>query len=259
MHSKLSKTLVLAFHIGLGLSSATALAYESGDMIFRAGIASVQPDDGSSNLSLSSTIPALNAGTLAGTGVSVDSAEALGLTATYMVTSNFGIEILAASPFQHDISANLSGLGLGVADAGSTKHLPPTLNFQWFPLASNSGLQPYVGIGVNYTKFFSEEVSPALDKAVGKAADILLGGTGSNPVPLNGKMKLEDSWGLSLEIGADYAIDEHWLLNASVWHLDIDTEATINFHNTASAIAAQVKTDVDIDPWVYMVALGYKF
>ncbi|RLA40959.1 MAG: outer membrane protein OmpW [Gammaproteobacteria bacterium] len=211
---------------GLACGAGSAMAYEAGDIILRAGIVSVQPDESSSSLELNGTA-------LAGTSAGVDSNEQLGLTGTYMLTSNVGVGLLAATPFEHDITAN----GLGV-DAGSTKHLPPTLTLQYFPMDSASDFQPYVGIGVNYTAFFDEKVDSELEVALGSRGDL----------------ELDDSIGLALEAGFDYAIDEHWVLNAAVWYIDIETSADFTFDN-----GSRVKADVDIDPWVYLVGLGYKF
>ncbi len=212
---------------GLACGAGSALAYEAGDIILRAGIASVQPDEDSSALKLDGTA-------LAGTSAGVDNNEQLGLTGTYMLTSNLGVGLLAATPFEHDIKAN--GLAGGI-DAGSTKHLPPTLTLQYFPMDSASDFQPYVGIGINYTAFFDEKVDSELEGLLG-----------------NGDLELDDSIGLALEAGFDYAIDEHWVLNAAVWYIDIETDADFKFDS-----GSRVKADVDIDPWVYMLGVGYKF
>ena len=141
---------------GLVCGAGSALAYEAGDIILRAGVASVQPDESSSALKL-------NGAALAGTSVGVDGDEQLGLTGTYMLTSNIGVGLLAATPFEHDITAN----GLGV-DAGDTKQLPPTLTLQYFPMQPSAAFQPYVGIGVNYTAFFDEGVDSELEGGFGE-------------------------------------------------------------------------------------------
>ena len=69
-------------------------------------------------------------------------------------------------------------------------------------MEASSAFQPYVGIGVNYTAFFDEGVSSDLEAAFG-----------------SGDLELDDSIGLAAQVGFDYAIDEHWLLNASVWYI----------------------------------------
>ena len=229
MGSQKINSLVVGSLLATGLACGTgsAIAYEAGDIILRAGIASVQPDEDSSALKLDGVA-------LAGTSAGVDNNEQLGLTGTYMLTSNLGLGLLAATPFDHDIKAN--GLA-GGTDAGSAKHLPPTLTLQYFPMDSASAFQPYVGIGVNYTVFFSEDVDSDLEAILGK-----------------GDLDIDDSIGLAAQVGFDYAIDENWLLNASVWYIDIDTDAEFKFDS-----GSRVKADVDIDPWVYMVGVGYKF
>ena len=44
------------------------------------------------------------------------------------------------------------------------------------------------------------------------------------------------------------------ILNAAVWRIDIDSKATARH-----PALGQVKVDIDIDPWVYMVGVGYRF
>ncbi len=221
-----SLALVAGLVAGLTSVAQGALAYESGDLILRAGVASVQPDEDSSVLKL-------NGGALAGTRAGVDNSAQLGLTATYMLTPHVGVGVLAASPFQHDIRA--AGLGI---DAGKIKHLPPTVTLQYFPLDAGSAFQPYIGVGVNYTVFFSEHVDSQLEAALDSSGDL----------------DMDNSFGWAAQAGADYALDDHWVVNAAVWYLAIDTDATFRF-DSGDRVTAQV----DINPWVYMVGLGYRF
>ena len=188
-------------------ASSAASAYEAGDIIVRAGVASVQPTE---TMEAGSTLDTLNGG--------LGNNEQLGITASYMLTDKLGLELLAATPFKHDITANGTKIG-------DTKHLPPTLSLQYYPMDTQSALQPYVGVGVNYTTFFSEESTL-------------------------GDLKLDDSWGLAAQAGVDYAVSDNVVLNAAVWYIDIDSDASLN--------GADIGT-VEIDPWVYMVGVGYKY
>ncbi len=206
------------------LATGKAAAYQPGDFIVRAGVASVQPNEDSGALKLDGAV-------LPGTEAGVDNNEQLGLTFTYMLTPDWGLGLLAATPFEHDIRAK----GVGV-DAGSIKHLPPALTLQYFPLDGASRWQPYVGVGVNYTLFFDEQVDGELENLFG-----------------SGDLDLDNSWGWAGQLGMDYQLDDHWLVGASVWYLDIDTDATFKF------AANRITADVDIDPWVYMLGVGYKF
>lgn len=208
------------------LMSTGVGAYEPGDLIVRAGVASVQPNEDSSPL-------VVNGSALPGTAAGVDGDEQLGLTVTYMLTEHVGLGVLAATPFEHDIKAR----GLGV-NAGSAQHLPPAVTVQYFPLSTASTIQPYIGLGINYTVFFQEDVDSELENAIGAS----------------GNLSLDDSFGIAGQAGVDWMLSSNWLLNASVWYLDIDTEATFKFAN-----GTRVTADVDIDPWVYMVGVGYRF
>ena len=220
------KSLLALSILATALAAPLAHAYQAGDVILRAGAATVDPQEDSSALEL-------NGATLGGQAT-VDSNTQLGLTGTFMLTDNLGIGLLAATPFEPQVGVHgPGGLDGKLADI---KHLPPTLSLQYFPLAASSRLQPYVGAGLNYTTFFEEDL------------------TSQREAQGFSNLELDDSWGLALEAGVDYMLTDNLLVNATVWYLDIDTTAT-----TDLAGAGQVKVDVDIDPWVYMVGLGYKF
>src|SRR5690606_36028920 len=100
---------------------------------------------------------------------------------------------------------------------------------------NNSAFQPYVGAGVNFTWFFDEDVG---SDAENRGYDGL---------------RLENSWGLAGQVGADFMLTENVMLNAQVRYIDISTTAKTSFSGLP------VEVDVDVDPWVYMVGLGYKF
>jgi len=111
-------------------------AYEAGDIILRVGPTLVQPDDSSGDL-FADNLGNLTSALGTKTGVGVDSNTQAGITATYMMSDKWGIELLAATPFEHDISAKGTG-ALGVTSVGDTKHLPPTLSMLYFSAASSS-------------------------------------------------------------------------------------------------------------------------
>ncbi len=221
------------------LISVNGYAFEAGDWLIHLGAASVQPNDSSSALKLEGTnLEDLGLG-LPRSKASVDSSTQIGLTIVYMVNSNWGVELLAASPFKHDIKAE--GLNL---KAGSTKQLPPTLSLQYYPMSASSGFQPYIGLGLNYTIFFDEKVDGELDGAIDSLNGDVSGET---------ELDLSNSFGLAAELGVNFEINDTWLINASIWYADIDTEATFDAPGLGDITA-----DVQIDPWVFMFAVGYK-
>jgi outer membrane protein len=165
--------------------------------------------------------PTQNSNTLAGR-IDVDGNLRPTITAEYFIANKVGIELLASWPFQHDV--NLAGAG----KVAEVKHLPPTLSLQYH-FVNASKVTPFVGAGINYTYFFDESGKGAL--------------AGVN-------VDLDDSWGLALHAGLDYAVSERAALRADVRYIDIETDVEVG-----GAPIGKVK----IDPWVFNIAYVLKF
>ncbi|MGM0537028.1 MAG: OmpW/AlkL family protein [Pseudomonadota bacterium] len=213
-------TLLAAGLAAAALTASTqAFAYGAGDFFTRVGIAKVEPKSDNGDLDVSALIP----NTVLEADVDDDSAFAF--TLGYRFTDKLGVELLAAEPFDHNFT-----LGDGAA-TGSTDHLPPTLTLQYYPLGgTDARVQPYAGVGVNYTRFSDESLS-------------LADGTSLN-------LDLDDSWGAAGQLGVDLLIDDNWALNAAAWYIDIDTDATVEGVDVGK---------VEIDPVVVMAGLSFRF
>lgn len=236
--------------VALMLVAGAAQAYEAGDMVVRTGGASVHPDASSSSVNI--TNPAL--GVAEGVQVDVDDDTQLGVSFTYFITPKLGIEVLGATPFKHDIIASNILAGAKLAE---TKHLPPTISVQFYPMAATSKFQPYVGAGLNYTLFFEEYTTDTLTGAIGALADIAAPGTAPNGVVATStSIELDDSVGLALQAGFDYALTDKVGINAGIWYVDISTTADITAQTNVGTVNATI--DVDIDPMVYMIGVSYK-
>ncbi|MDX1692944.1 MAG: OmpW family outer membrane protein [Ketobacteraceae bacterium] len=237
----LTKNLVAPFAVSvLALGVGQAMAYEAGDVVVRGGYASVNPDVSSDNV----LDPAVVGG--ADNTVDVDDGTAAGISLTYMLGANLGLEILAATPFTHDIEG---ADALDGVDIGETKHLPPTVSLQYnFPIENQINL--YAGIGINYTTFFSEETTTELNTTL---STVLTAATGSTVTVTDTDLKLKDSWGLAVSAGVDYQIDDKWGINAGLYWIDIDTEAKVAVNG-----ATATRFDVEIDPMVYRLNVVYK-
>ncbi len=210
--------------LALAVASPAAFAHKEGDIIVRAGAITVAPNEDSGSVHVGGAPQT-------GTKATLDSDTQLGLNFAYMVTDHVGVELLAATPFSHDVGTK----GLGGLKLGSLKHLPPTLSAIYYPMESASAFQPYVGLGINYTWFFDTKLTSEAENA---------GFTG---------LDMKDSWGLAYQVGADYMLTDNIMLNAQVRYIDIDTTGTTH------SGATKVDVNVDVDPFVYMVGLGYKF
>ncbi|TLP53268.1 MULTISPECIES: OmpW/AlkL family protein [Pseudomonas] len=227
----MNKSLLGASLVALALAAPVAHAHQAGDFILRAGAITTAPNEDSGEIKL-------DGAKAAGTKATLDSDTQLGLAFAYMLTDHIGLELLAATPFKHTVG--VKGLGAGLdGKLADIKQLPPTLSLQYYPMAPTSKFQPYAGVGINYTMFFDEELSGAR-KAQGFS-----------------NMKLKDSVGIAGQLGMDYMLTDNLLVNAAVWYVDIDTKATID--GPSALGVGKTKVDVDVDPWVYMVGIGYKF
>lgn len=225
------QSLLRASLLALALAAPLAHAHQAGDFIVRAGAISVAPNEDSGALKLDGVKQS-------GTKATLDSDTQLGLTFAYMLTNHFGLELLAATAFQHQVG--IKGLGPGLdGKLANVKQLPPTLSLQYYPLAPSSKFQPYAGIGINYTRFFNEDL------------------TSERKNQGFSNLKLKESVGIAGQLGFDYMLTDRFLLNASVWYIDINTKASVDGPNALGV--NRTKVSVDVDPWVYMVGVGYKF
>lgn len=230
------KSLLSASLFALALAAPIAHAHEAGDILIRAGAITVNPKADSSSVKVDQG--PLKGADLGGKAT-MDSDTQLGLNFAYMLDSHWGIELLAATPFQHDVKLKNTALDAANGKLGSLKHLPPTLSVVYYPLDSKSAFQPYVGAGINYTWIFDEELS----------SDAKSSGFSN--------FKAKNSWGMAFQVGADYMITDKIMLNAQLRYIDINTRATVE--NDAVAPGTRARVNVDVDPFIYMVGLGYKF
>jgi outer membrane protein len=195
--------------------SFPAQALDQGDWIARIGVSQVRPDT-------SSDITPL----VAGGKVEVDDGASLSFNVGYMLTSHLAIDVLAALPFEHDISG--AGTLSGAGKLAEIKHLPPTVSLQYH-FQPKASVRPYVGAGINYTKIFSIKEKGAL---------------------VGDKLTLDDSWGLAVQAGVDFDINKSWFANLDVRYIQIETEA----NSTTTG-----KFDVEINPWVVGLHIGTTF
>lgn len=199
----------LALALALGGVAAPAFAQQAGEWTMSFGAHQVNPK--SDNGSLANN--ALD--------VEVGSNVRPTVTAEYFLRDNLGIEVLASWPFEHDI--NIKGLG----NVGSTKHLPPTVSLQYH--FGNGTVKPFVGAGVNFTTFFSEDTTGPL-----AGSDLSLG----------------NSFGLAAHAGLDFEVSERGSIRIDARWIDIDTDVELD--------GADIGT-VNIDPLVYGAAYVVKF
>jgi outer membrane protein len=148
------------------------------------------------------------------------------LDISYFFTKNISTELILATT-NHNVNA--TGTALGQVDLGSVSVLPPTLTLQYhfFP---DHIVNPYVGAGINYTVFYNVDSGATADS-----------------------INYTNSFGPALQAGVDIAINQHWMINFDVKYIAIETNATVNVGTTSYT------SNVDINPIVYGVGIGYRF
>jgi outer membrane protein len=162
----------------------------------------------------------------------VTNAYAPELDFTYMATKHVGAELILGTT-RHDIQGRGALDGLG--KAGHAWVLPPTLTLQYHFLPDGH-VRPYVGAGVNYSIFYSEKASGALQDAIGKT-----------------KLGLSDSVGYALQAGVDVDITPRVFVNFDLKYIDIDTTARL----TTGTLVNRER--VHLDPLVPGIGLGIRF
>lgn len=143
---------------------------------------------------------------------------------SYFFTENFALELILATTTH---KASVKNSAVGNLDLGDISLLPPTLLAQYHHQFGN--WKPYVGAGLNYTIFYGGDT----------------GGAES--------VKYENGMGYALQVGTDYKIAENVYINFDIKKLYLDTEVKVKSAGT------KVKADVDIDPWLVGLGIGYRF
>jgi outer membrane protein len=188
----------------------------------------VLPDTAGSSVNVQNT-PTLSS---PNSGLAISNSIVPELDISYYFTRNVAAElILGVTPHTVTGTGALSNLNVGTAWL-----LPPTLLAQYH-FTDFGPFRPYVGVGVNYTMFFSQ--SPGYTQTNG------LGVT---------SFTLNNAVGGAAQIGFDYMIDSHWGINvdAKKYILRPTYNAMVNNSIPVSGTA-------NIDPWLLGVGFTYRF
>lgn len=161
----------------------------------------------------------------AGADADVSTEVVPSLTLTYFFNPNLALELFCCFA-KHDVKGKGT---INELDLGDTWIFPPALTLQYH-FNSIHGMKPYIGAGVQYINFFSES----------RVAD--LGGA---------KLDIDDAFGFTLQAGIDVPLGDGWYLNGDVKKTWLEADA--------KWAGTGVSADVDIDPWIFSVGVGYRF
>lgn len=145
---------------------------------------------------------------------------------SYFFSPNLAAELILTVPQKQTVHSSVLK-----ADAGTFKHLPPTLTLQYH-VTGLGGFRPYVGAGVNYTNLSSVHLDAA-------------------SAALSASVNLKrNSFGLALQAGVDIPLGGGWLLNADVKKVQIGTKVLAN-----DVSAGKFK----VDPVLVGIGIGKRF
>ena len=136
----------------------------------------------------------------------------------YFFTPNIAAELVLTYPQKVTVDPNV----------GSLKALPPSLTLQYHFMPDSASFRPYIGAGINYTRFSSYSLG---------------GGT------LTGS---SNSTGFAMQAGFDMPITDTMTFNVDVKKEYIKTDIS------ATATGASAGT-LKLDPVLLGVGLGWKF
>lgn len=160
-------------------------------------------------------------------GIKTSNAVIPELDISYYFTRNISAELVCCVS-NHAIYAN--GGALNGSQVGRTWVFPPTLLAQYH-FMDWGRFQPYVGVGVNYTHYFSTSTTGALSY-----------------------LNVKDSWGVAGQVGFDYMVDEHWGFNVDAKKIMMQPSLAAN---TTGGVALAGRGD--INPWLVGAGITYRF
>lgn len=122
-------------------------------------------------------------------------------------------------------------------EVATAKWFSPSLLIDYKFLEPSSRLRPFVGIGVNFTRFYELKSTPAGDAANGGPT----------------RVRLTHSFGPAGTVGVAYQITREISLSASY------SIARVNSHYTSDTAGVLRTTSIHFNPRAAIVAVGYSF
>ncbi len=253
--------------------------------------------EGIGDVSGATKISGLQSFATPGTGLESDDVDTVGMLFTYYLNDHWAVEMKAGFPPKVDILgkgavvAPFSGMASSPAIENEfkvAKAIPITNMTQgggvastaraWLPAAlvqyqfGKSGvdkLRPYVGVGVLGAYFSDIELNPGIDKDLVAAGHMIqnikngkAGASLENKVSNSGMhVDVEADTVLApiLNVGATYDLENDWFLVGSLSYAKLDSDTTITVKNDAGEELIKAVSNIDIDPYISYLGVGYRF
>ncbi|MHB0920678.1 MAG: OmpW/AlkL family protein [Thiomonas delicata] len=224
----------------LGLAGPVAYADGSTPNTVYVGVAYMQNHSSLPDLSGYNTPPGLN--------LNVGNAATLGLTYVRDLPGPWSFELALGYPPRvrtDAMGANWAKLGIqpgtGITDVDAVS---PTAFINYHFWGHDAKWDPFVGLGINYTRFTNTKALSSLTSHIGPT-----------------DVSLSDSWGAAAHAGLIYHIDARWAVVGTIAMADVQSDLTTTSYSPSnpSLITSQSKTHINFHPIVYTLAVGYSF
>jgi outer membrane protein len=157
------------------------------------------------------------------------------------LTEHFSTELALGAPpltkTEGKGPAKLGSVPYNDQEIVTARWFAPTLLLTYSFFDESARLRPYIGAGINYTRFYSRQATPAGEAVVGGPTSI----------------SLTTSVGPAATIGLSYRITHHFYLYGSLSASEVDSDFT---SNTAGVLR---KTHVSFNPRAAVLSAGYSF
>ncbi len=193
------------------------------------------------------------------------------------VTPGAAAESLNGSfDIKKDIQITDMTQGGGVASSARA-WLPAALVQYQFGKQGVNKFRPYIGAGVMYAYFDDIELNPGIGRdlqiAAGRLQLIQDGKAGAalgskeavrdnidaGVADMRVKVEADSAWAPILNVGATYDFDENWFAVGSISYAKLDSDTTITVKNKAGDQLIEAKSNIDIDPYITYLGVGYRF
>ena len=144
-----------------------------------------------------------------------------------MLTPNIGAELVLGIPPK--ITASATGSAAFLGEVLSARNVAPTFLVNYYFGDPANKWRPYLGAGINYTRFTDIQTT----------------------LP-NTTADMSDSVGLALQAGISYAASKNWGLFASVARVDVESDLV-------AVNSTVLTTTIDFRPVTYSAGLWYRF
>ena len=161
-------------------------------------------------------------------GVRLDSDVTLGGSLGWFFTDDLALELSSSLPYLSDLEGNRQLKDLGIGAIGDVKYVPTYLTVNLF-IDNTSAVTPYLGAGVAFNKFYDENAKPP-------GLDVNLDST-FTPTFLAG---------VDMDFGVPVSV------NFDVRYTLLDADA-------AFSGAIDETVEMEIDPVVFSLGVGYRF